>query len=1537
MALITNSKHRSLLRHRRALNVQKLDPRVVFAAELDLVVNLGDNPASASPGQVVVPDSAIVWNYQVTNSGNRPVNGLRLLQDAGTPAIPSDDIEPIAVPSIAAASAVPSAGTLLATFESTNVRKMVVDPWQPRLYASVLDDDSVSIFNTETSTRIRSVNLNYQPNGLTLSRDSSVLYVAAFSESRNRGRIFVLDANDLDEIDTINVAGKPSDVRVGADGRLIVLTDSELLQIDPATGELISDAVPIGFSRGELAISPQRDRLYIASIGAPWASLTQYDLTADPPTVLWQSPLGSLTGSNGQDLSISQDGRFVSYAAGNGQGGYRIAKYNTLPTNNAETMTIDGYFETGAFPREVIYSPDDTVAYTVSQSGRITGWDTNTFESIVDLSVSGEARELNIDSSGRFLYAAFDGELRVYSTGRAVATNIGDSNENGLLDPNETWSYTSQSNAVAGRIQTTTLATGIDSQGTPVTTSEVSYYTGESISVLWASTLQGESITPNFHPLHAVGQQLTWRHSISNTGTVALSQVAVTRDADNIAQNYLAGDINNNEQLDPNETWIYEVREPAIAGLQSRALQLDAVSSNPDAPVALTDSQTIGYFGVDARIQTSSSINGHPAAQQPGPEIGVGDPATLVYQVSNTGNATFASLDVIENAGTNRIDDDTSPTRIDGDSNANDQLDPGETWVYLIDQTSVAGAQQRKLTITTTDPLNRDLNIETFANYVGVGGNVDLVTNLILPEVTSPHAPTGSPLVPAGDTIRFQYLVTNAGTLPLGLPQLTDDGSTPNDSLDDLTPFRVNEDLGADGILSPGETWDFRVSLIAGEGLRSHRSSVSMTPVDELGQALDNTNPVFDATSLDYFGGTIDIEANIRAAGTTIASDRDDLFLADTMIQLTYEVTNTGNVAIGDVNVVQNPADETETPRPTIELAHTTQTGLSPRGTVLAEFANTTIHRFVPHPTLPYVFASDVDGNRVLKINTNTLQIEQAYEMGRRPRGMSLSPDGTRLYVAHETSQTIAALDIVNNELLPSLSIAQIPRDVQVGSDGRLYVLGHRDLMQLDPETGEAVGPTLPVTVLGGEIAINPERTRLYYSNSNLTPASLYQINLTTSIPTILYQSPTEGGEGGNGQTLALSADGSLVAHGVSLPPNNSGQGNSGQANSGQANSGQGSAGQGSVVVTVRNTSDMSVAGQYVLADRSPGIFTQEVAFDPDGRFAYAVSQANLISVFGATTFAQTSAIGIQGTADEMEVDSTGRFLFASVDNRLVIYSTGRATSTINQGDVNFNRSFDPGETWLYGSASLIEPGSGRNEITAVATGPFGRTIASIAETDFVGGGIADVNAMISGTTVYDEELLPDEWVVSDDRFEISDGNLKLRDGQFLTGNDNGLEITLRANDTTTRIERSIVVNVNDVPAWQNQQLREDVNNDGIVTALDALIIINRLDANAIDTNTIESNVVDANQLGARPDDFDFYYDVTGDSLVTALDALRVINAINASDVVAEAEPAPRSVDAGLHLLNESLLEEEWTRRDEERKRRQMAFDLAMDHCFATF
>ncbi len=92
--------------------------------------------------------------------------------------------------------------------------------------------------------------------------------------------------------------------------------------------------------------------------------------------------------------------------------------------------------------------------------------------------------------------------------------------------------------------------------------------------------------------------------------------------------------------------------------------------------------------------------------------------------------------------------------------------------------------------------------------------------------------------------------------------------------------------------------------------------------------------------------------------------------------------------------------------------------------------------------------------------------------------------------------------------------------------------------------------------------------------------------------------------------------------------------------------------------------------------------------------------------------------------------------------------------------------------------------------------------------------------------------------------------------------------VTVLANTAASDIDFGYVLNTSQ---WQNSTNRHDVSNDGMVSPLDALLIINDLNARRARTLT---------GTNFLPPPF---IDVNGDSAVSAIDALLVINFLNAA------------------------------------------------------
>ena len=152
----------------------------------------------------------------------------------------------------------------------------------------------------------------------------------------------------------------------------------------------------------------------------------------------------------------------------------------------------------------------------------------------------------------------------------------GDTDNDSLLDVNESWSYTSTRNVTQEMLDAgadlTNLATATGDGATPDTddaTIDVEQIPGISINKI---TIDGNNSGDHLTGVIA-GNAITWRYEVSNTGNSALSDVHVTDDngtpgntSDDFAPTYVSGDADHDGKLDVSETWMFEKVGTAVVG-----------------------------------------------------------------------------------------------------------------------------------------------------------------------------------------------------------------------------------------------------------------------------------------------------------------------------------------------------------------------------------------------------------------------------------------------------------------------------------------------------------------------------------------------------------------------------------------------------------------------------------------------------------------------------------------------------------------------------------------------------------------------------------------------------------------------------------------------------------------------------------------------------------------------------------------------------------------------------------------------------------
>jgi uncharacterized repeat protein (TIGR01451 family) len=633
----------------------------------------------------------------------------------------------------------------------------------------------------------------------------------------------------------------------------------------------------------------------------------------------------------------------------------------------------------------------------------------------------------------------------------------GDENNDGLLDVDETWSYTcstllSRSQGTppptgneSAFVRNTVTATGIPSfEGTLFPQHQVSATDNATVLVIEPAIAITKSATP---PVILADGSVTYTFEVSNPGDVGLEVIGPEDDQCSPLE-FTGGDTDGNGLLNgantaAPEVWTYEC---------SRAVPL------PDPPATAIDN-TATVAGVDplGNLYTSESTASVRVFR---PDIDleksvsselvpVGRDVTYAFDVTNTGISPIPADDVLENV---RLSDASlppattppgciNPTFVGGDTNGDGRLDrePAEVWRY-----ECTGP----VTLPTTD-------VALVIATAGLGFNPPVPVDVFDPAVASvrpfhPAIDVTKTAVPTqllgGGPVTYTYEVRNTGDVPLAdvASRITDDTCSP-------VTF-VSGDLDADGLLdsptsifedSLDEVWIFTCTVDITE-TTTNTVLVTGTPTNSTGEPLcgpqtPNTEPcdVTDeatATVVVTVPGSITVVKEVTDASTTaFAFD-----LAGTAFSLTnggsrtfdplapdtYVVTETGTAGYALTAIVcEDPGGGT-----TVDVgAGTATVALAEGEAVTCTFTNT------PAPEADLEIDKSVDPNVIAPGDTVTYTLTVT----------NLGPDDAQGVV-------------VTDELPDELTVTGIPDECEL--DGTTLTCDIGDLAAGDTVSLEVEG-----------------------------------------------------------------------------------------------------------------------------------------------------------------------------------------------------------------------------------------------------------------------------------------------------------------------------------------------------------------------------------------------------------------------------------------------------------------------------------------------
>ncbi len=519
-----------------------------------------------------------------------------------------------------------------------------------------------------------------------------------------------------------------------------------------------------------------------------------------------------------------------------------------------------------------------------------------------------------------------------------VATLVGgDSDDDGLLDPNETWFYTYTATATAGPYSNNASVTAEDIFDNELSDDDPANYYGSEPGIDVDKVTNGDDGL-----LIEAGSDITWTYTVTNTGNVPLANINVEDNQEGTAT-YISGDTNNDNLLDLNETWTFEIDGTATEGQYENnaiASGTPPTVNNPDGtttePDPVTDDDPDFYFGSEPGIGIVKVTNGSDDEVGPGQFIVAGAPIVWTYTVTNEGNVALTDVAVTDDNGTpSDPSDDLIAAYVSGDLNDDGLLDVDEIWVFEATGVATAGDYHNVAEVEGTPP--EETNPEGDPTtpppvsdtddgfYYGAGPAISIVK--YVNDDDANEAP--GIFVLTGEEVAWTYVVTNIGDTVLDNVAVSDDqGVVVTCPLDLL---QIGEAMTCTGEPADATLGQYtNIGSVTGDPVQPDGEG-GYTPVLDP-ETLEPVSPVTDEDAANYFGSEPAVNLVKSVCGVEPSDcdpTVDNRWVDSTDIELggsamfRIAVTNTGNVTLTDVVVNDPIAPGCDATRPSLAVGET--------------------------------------------------------------------------------------------------------------------------------------------------------------------------------------------------------------------------------------------------------------------------------------------------------------------------------------------------------------------------------------------------------------------------------------------------------------------------------------------------------------------------------------------------------------------------------------------------------------------------------------
>ncbi len=523
-----------------------------------------------------------------------------------------------------------------------------------------------------------------------------------------------------------------------------------------------------------------------------------------------------------------------------------------------------------------------------------------------------------------------------------IVFETGDTNNDGMLDVDETWSYVAtytvtQDDIDAGQVTNQATAEGTDPDGTTVSDlsddelvteddpTVISLCQSSVIAIVKEALLNDENQDNCTDP----GETIDYTFTVTNEGNTSLSNITVTDpllEAPNpvVPIVFASGDTDGDGELDVTETWVYT----ASYAVTQDDIDAGEVINQATATGTTPSGATVDDLS-DDELVTENDPTVTDLCQQPviaivktgvfvdGDQDQCSDPGEAIdytFTVTNEGNVSLSNITV-----TDPLLEAPNPVVpivfVSGDTDNDGELDVTETWVYTasyaITQIDIdAGQVENQATATGTAPDTTVVNDLSDDELVTENDPTvtDLCQNPVIAIVKTGLFVDGDGdnCADPGEAIDYTFTVTNEGNVSLGFITVTDPLlEAPNP----IVPIVfVSGDTDGDGELDVTETWIYTASYAVTQddidaGQVTNQASVLGTSPANVGVTDLSDDEVVtenDPTVTDLCQQPV---IAIVKTGVFVDGDGDNCADPGEAIDYTFTITNEGNVSLSNITV----------------------------------------------------------------------------------------------------------------------------------------------------------------------------------------------------------------------------------------------------------------------------------------------------------------------------------------------------------------------------------------------------------------------------------------------------------------------------------------------------------------------------------------------------------------------------------------------------------------------------------------------------------